>query len=98
MKIRFDENDFEKLCTTSMKWDVDLANQERWENLGSASYDLTYWSFAYWVSDWAHVILMRSWLDERFHPYDIVWDLATEEYTILTDYSSPVWTAQAGKP
>lgn len=99
MQIRFDEHDFEKLYVNSTPWTPELAAYDVWEFEASSDPDRSQdsnrakWSFGYWVPQWTQVILMRSWLDEQSHLYDIMWDTAEDEYVILTDYASPTWRA-----
>lgn len=103
MQIRFDEHDFEKLFTNSHPWTPGFAADDRWEfetssdpGRGRGS-DLDKWAFAYWVPEWARVILMRSWLDEQSHRYDVVYDTPSDEYVILTDYAALVWQRHADR-
>lgn len=97
MKIHMTEADFERLCGTSMHWGPDWAAHDgRFENYADGAgfqqppgYQ---WRYAYWVGEQAaSYILAASFLADRGEAYELLWDLDSEEWLILTDYAYPAW-------
>lgn len=102
MVVTMNEQDFERLCTVSMRWagqqwEAQAGRFEHPTERGEpqANWDWPGWQLrmAYWAGDsWVNVILMRSYLAVMGHGCEILWDLATDdaigEYIILTDYET----------
>lgn len=112
--ITMNEDDFERLSTTSMQW----AGQQ-WEAHAAAGWfehataegepqsnrDWPGWQYkmAYWTGDsWVTVMLMRSYLAGIGQDCEILWDPATDdavgEYIILTNYETKRWKNRAQTP
>lgn len=47
----------------------------------------TEWPHAYWLDDWASVILARAYIEHYSDDYVVVWDNAVDEYVILTNHN-----------
>ena len=87
------EQDFDLLTTTSMQWGVDWTDQEpRFEMMpgqGVMRYD---WAYAYWLNDYASVILARHFLDVcEDLPLQIAYDTISEDFVIVTNYATESW-------
>jgi hypothetical protein len=46
----------------------------------------TWWRQAYWLSDWAAVILARCYLAAKKAECAVGWDIASDEFVIFTHY------------
>ena len=96
MKITLDltAKDFDHLTTTQMRWaGTDWATQNaefeaRFETLIPQT-EIDYgWEFAFWCSRYADQLLAVAYLKSIAEPVQLLFDAATNEYVILTDYAA----------
>lgn len=103
MNVCMTEQDYEQLTTNSMKWGNSWASHDgRFENytpVATVNEAPSYsWGYAYWLGDnVAGRILATSYLTSEGHDWALLWDLASEEWLILTDYAAPVWRRAIGE-
>ena len=97
MDIRMTGEDFQRLASTSMSWGSHWAAHDgRFENFTAGKafdapcgYD---WAMAYWLGECAAgQILAASFLADQGHDYELLWDLDSQEWVLVTDYLSPGW-------
>lgn len=100
--IQMDENDFDALSSTSMRWaghgwEDQINRFEGTAEDAPGVRPVFSWAIAYWVGDsWANVILARSFLAAMGEESAVVWD-DTEPpeyppgYVILTDFETRSW-------
>ena len=88
--IKVTASDFENLTTNSMKWGHDWAAQEDrfepTENLPLLRY-MFGWQYAHWTDTYMGAMLCRSYLDYIGIKCSIFFDMATQDYVLLTDYA-----------
>lgn len=86
--LNLTSQDFEYLHDTAMEWRKNLWQTQvhRFE-----PYPLFTWEMAYWSRDYASVVLMRLFLNSRKFETQTVFDTATLEWVVLTDYKSEGW-------
>ena len=96
MKITLDltATDFDNLTTTQMRWSgTDWATQNaeyeaRFETLIPLT-EIDYgWEFAFWCSTKTDHLLAAAYLKAIAEPTQLLFDAATNEYVILTDYAA----------
>jgi len=97
MKITLDitSQDFDYLTSMQMRWaGTDWEQKEgRFElfdgSLHISGDQISYgWSFVHWVATYADYILVRAYLQSMpAHAYQAVFDGATDDIAILTDYA-----------
>jgi len=99
MKITLDltAQDFDQLTTTQMRWaGTDWASQNaeyeaRFETVIPQT-DIGYgWEFAFWCKSYSDYLLATAYLKSIAEPGQLLFDAATNEYVILTDYAAS-WT------
>ena len=82
------DDDFDKLASMSMRWGKDWLKQK--ERFSDAP--LFTWKMAYWINkDWLNVMVCQQFLSSRGYESQTVFDVATLEYVILTNYESIGW-------
>jgi hypothetical protein len=88
MTVTITESDFDKLHNMSMRWGKDWITQKgRFSDA-----PLFTWRMGYWMGkDWLPVMFCQTFLSSRGYESQTVWDNATLEYLILTNYESPSW-------
>jgi hypothetical protein len=83
--MKLTNEDFMYLHECSMQWD------QGWELKASRfeprvkSYQ---WRWAYWFDSYARLLLGREFLAEQGYEFEVVWDEATEQWLLLTNYES----------
>lgn len=94
ISMYMNDADMDALCSSSMMWDDTWSGQVtdgRFEH-ATARYDQApsyKWARAYWVGEsWANVMLIRAYLGHMGHTYEVLWDQATSEYVMLTNYTT----------
>lgn len=88
IKLHLTEQDFEALVHTSMPWGGHWIEQTaRFEPAPMMT-----WKYAYWVDNYATVLLCRAYLTTQRHETQTVWDKAFACYLILTDYQTQTWS------
>jgi len=88
--LEIDDQDFWRLYETRMFWcggpDNWPAQSNRFTPTNLAeSIDWNYRN-AYWMGEYANVILARAYLVSVGHEYQVLWDDETNSYVILTDF------------
>jgi hypothetical protein len=92
--ITLDQNDFQRLWHTHMRWAGQGWNSEdhadRFETVDDRPIDYL-WSNAYWMGDtWASVVLARGYLNALGQAHQVISDigddLAYAGYVLLTNY------------
>ena len=81
-------NDFDRLHNMSMRWGKDWAtHQHRFTHA-----PLYTWKMAYWMGDnWLQVMVAQQFVSSCGYESQTVWDVATSEWVILTNYESIAW-------
>lgn len=99
--VNMDEDDFQHLAITSMRWCYpggrnDWIEQEGRFELHRDDTEINWqYGYAFWLgTEWTTVLLARAYLDTLGHPYQILWDLAENpdmSWVLLTDYETASW-------
>jgi hypothetical protein len=86
--VTITDSDFDRLHNTSMPWGKHWAKQaNRFDNE-----PLFTWKMAYWCEpNWLNILVCQQFLSARGYESQTVFDSATLEYVILTNYESEVW-------
>lgn len=92
MKIEIDMTpaDFSRLWNTHSSFGDNWAkgiSEGRFEELEARITVNAGWEHAYWVSDWAAVLLCRAYLAAKQEPSTVAWDTACDEFIVLTNYN-----------
>lgn len=107
--VTLDENDFELLAHTSMRWSYpdgrnDWTQQEGRFFLVKHEEDIN-WQYrhAFWLgTEWTTVLLARAYLDAVGQPYQVLWDMVENpdmSWVIITDHEPAGWPrADARRP
>lgn len=104
IKIEMTEKDFERLTTNStfwadywdQTWQEQVVTDGRFEN-SDGPYDKlpdSAWKMAYWAGeDWAHVMMIRSFLAANGYRCEVLWDQEDDDpqYVVLTNYVGKTW-------
>ena len=86
--IKVTATDFENLTTNSMEWGLDWTEKaDRFEPTGNESFFLFNWQYAHWTDTYMGAILCRSYLDYIGIKCSIFFDMATQDYVLLTNYA-----------
>jgi len=81
------EDDFDQLINTSMKWGKEwVKNKGRFTNA-----PLFTWKMAYWCDNYVAVLICQHYLSSRGYESQTVFDTATQEHLILTNFVSAEW-------
>lgn len=102
MQVHMNEQMFEFLTETSMRWGESWrAHDGRFENYSGDSFDAApsyTWKMAYWIGNsTADMILARSWLIDQGHDFELLNDLAEHPngdmigWLLVTDYETSGW-------
>lgn len=87
LNIQMTEEDFEQLVHTSMEWGKHWHQQiNRFEPT-----PMLEWKFAYWVDDYASVLLCRAFLSTQNAETQTIYDRAFGSWLILTNYATELW-------
>ena len=74
--------DFERLVTTSMQWGKDWMKQKnRFEDA-----PLFTWKWAYWIDTYLETLICQHYLSANGFESQTVWDTATQQWLILSNY------------
>lgn len=86
------EIDFERLSSTSMKWDEatwgEQCEDDRFS--GVITFDHKY---VYWFDDYTYLIEARNILKEFDMEYAVIFDTVLDEWCMTTPYESIEWRA-----
>lgn len=87
INIQMTEEDFDAMVHTSMNWGHQWAEQiNRFEPT-----PMLEWKWAYWVDNYASVLLCRAFLTQHHAETQTVFDRAFGSYAILTNYTTLMW-------
>lgn len=77
--------DFMNLHQTSMEWDESWRAKDGRFEPPVKSYE---WSWAYWFDSYPSIVIVKYFLEQKDFDFEIVWDGATDEWLLLTNYES----------
>jgi hypothetical protein len=87
VSITLTEFDFERLHSSSMKWGKEWLKQKgRFSDA-----PLFTWKMAYWCDRYLDALFCQRYLSSAGCESQTVWDHATSQWVILTNYISEDW-------
>jgi hypothetical protein len=84
------EEDFEMLTETSMKWDSSTWSEQVNDNRFTGRIDFNH-GYIYWFNSYAAVIAAKSILKDFKMDYSVLIDEGTGDYAISTNYATLSW-------
>jgi hypothetical protein len=84
------EEDFEFLTQTSMKWDASTWSDQVNDGRFTGRIDFNH-GFIYWFDSYAAVIAAKSILKDFEMDYSVLVDETTDEFAISTNYATLSW-------
>ena len=87
LTITITESDFGKLHNSSMSWGKEWMKQK--DRFTDAP--LFTWKMAYWCETYLETLICQQYISSRGFESQTVFDTATLDYLILTNYVSEDW-------